>query len=172
MIKAPEVDVQVSGGEIVPLSSLYESERMVLIFLRHLGCVFCKEHVAQLKPLTDVNIVFVTLGTVEQTEAFRLKTRSPHKFICDPEKKLHSLFNLTRGGLAEFFNPHTIVRTIGALLKGHMNGLPQGDASQLPGVFIIEQDGTIFWEQRARDIADTPSALEIRSRLRPIQQKS
>ena len=61
---------------------------------------------------------------------------------------------------------------IGAALKGHFNGLPQGDAAQLPGVFIIEKDGKIEWEQRARDIADTPTPGEIRRRLRPIQQES
>jgi peroxiredoxin len=171
-VKAPEVDVLLSTGEVVPLKSLYEKERMVLVFLRHLGCVFCKEHVAQLRPLTDLNIVFVTLGGVEQTELFRKKMKSPHKFICDPDKKLHALFNLNRGGMAEFVNLHTIGRTIGAMLKGYVNGLPQGDAAQLPGVFIVETDGTVVWEQRGRDIADTPSAKEIRQRLRPAQNES
>lgn len=171
-MKAPEVDVQLSTGETVPLRSLYEKERMVLIFLRHLGCVFCKEHVAQLRHHADLNIVFVTLGNVEQTEAFRKKMRSPHRFICDPEKKLHALFNLNRGGLAEFLNPHIVVRAVAAALKGHFNGLPQGDATQMPGVFLIEQDGTVEWEQRAKDIADNPTAKEIRTRLKPIRQQS
>lgn len=166
-MKAPEVDVQLSSGETVPLKSLYESERLVLVFLRHLGCVFCKEHVAQLRGLTDLNIVFVTLGTPEQTEAFRQKMRSPHRFICDPQKKLHALFNLQRGGMAEFVNLHTIARTIGAMFKGYVNGLPQGDSAQLPGVFVVETDGTVLWEHRSRDIADTPRADEIKRRLKP-----
>ncbi len=164
---APDVEVQLSTGETVPLKCLYEEERMVLVFLRHLGCVFCKEHVAELRPLTDVNVVFVTLGTVEQTEAFRKKMKSPHKFICDPEKKLHDYFNLQRGGMAEFINPHVIVRTIRAMLHGFYNGLPQGDSAQLPGVFIISTDGAVTWEMRARDIADTPSAKDLRARLGP-----
>ncbi len=171
-VTAPQVEVTLSTGEKVPLKSLYEQERLALIFLRHLGCVFCKEHVAQLRSLKDLNIVFVTLRSPEATEAFRKKMNSPHKFISDPEKKLHGLFNLQRGGLAEVLNPHTIVRTIAALLKGYINGLPQGDAMQLPGVFLIEPDGTVTWEQRARDIADTPPPGEIRQRLRPAQQES
>ena len=153
----------------MPLRSLYEKDRMVLVFLRHLGCVFCKEHVAQLRNLTDINVVFVTLGTVDQTEAFRKKMRSPHRFICDPEKKLHDFFNLQRGGLAEFINPHVIVRAINAMLQGFFNGLPQGDAAQLPGVFIIEKDGAVSWEQRSKDIADTPRSKEVRTRLNPAQ---
>lgn len=166
---APEVDVTLSTGETVPLKSLYENERMALIFLRHLGCVFCKEHVAQLRSLSDLNIVFVTLGTPEATEAFRKKMQSPHRFICDPEKKLHALFNLQRGGLAEVLNSHTIVRTIAAMLKGYMQGLPQGDAAQLPGVFLIEKDGRVTWEQRAIDIADTVPPTQIKAKLRPAE---
>jgi peroxiredoxin len=169
---APDVQVTLSTGETVPLSSLYQSERMALIFLRHLGCVFCKEHVAQLRSLTDLNIVFVTLGTVEQSEVFRKKMHSPHKFICDPDKTLHGLFNIGKGGMAEFINPHTIVRTIAAMMQGYLNGLPQGDGAQMPGVFVIETDGTVTWEQRARDIADTPRAGEIKAKLRPAQQES
>ena len=169
---APEVDVTLSTGEKVPLKSLYENQRLALVFLRHLGCVFCKEHVGQLRNLNDLNIVFVTLGTPEQTEAFRKRMKSPHKFISDPEKKLHSLFNLQRGGLAETINAHTIVRMMAALMRGYINGLPQGDAMQLPGVFLIEPDGHVMWEQRARDIADTVPAQDIKSRLRPAQQES
>jgi peroxiredoxin len=169
---APCVDVLLSTGETVPLKALYETQRLALVFLRHLGCVFCKEHVAQLRPLKDDNIVFVTLGTPDQTEAFRKRMRSPHKFICDPEKKLHAYFNLTRGGLAEFINPHVIGRVISVLLHGYLQGIPHGDAAQLPGVFIIEIDGTVTWEQRAKDISDTPRAGEVQSKLRPIQEES
>lgn len=168
-MNAPDVDVQLSTGEVVPLRSLYEGDRMVLVFLRHLGCVFCKEHVAQLRNLTDINVVFVTLGTVEQTEAFRVKMKSPHRFICDPEKKLHAYFNLQRGGLAEFINPHVIGRAISAMLQGFFNGLPQGDNAQLPGVFLVEKDGTVSWEQRAKDIADTPRSTDVQARLKPAQ---
>jgi hypothetical protein len=171
-VNAPCVDVLLSTGEIVPLKTFYETQRLALVFLRHLGCVFCKEHVAQLRPLKDDNIVFVTLGTPEQTEVFRKRMKSPHKFICDPEKKLHAYFNLRRGGLAEFINPHVIARAIGAMLHGYLQGMPYGDAAQLPGVFIIETDGTVTWEQRSKDISDTPRAPEVQGKLRPVQEES
>ena len=164
-MQAPEVDVLMSSGETVPLRALYEKQPLVLVFLRHLGCVFCKEHVAHLRGFADPNIVFVTLGTQEQTEAFRKKMNSPHRFICDPEKKLHAHFNLNPGGLAEFINPHVIGRVIVSMLHGYLNGLPQGDPKQLPGVFIIQTNGEVTWEHRSRDIADTPRGGDIRSQL-------
>ena len=165
-MRAPDVEVKLSTGELVPLRSLYQKGPLVLIFLRHLGCVFCKEHVAHLRDLKELNIVFVTLGTEEQTEIFRKKMKSAHRFICDPEKKLHAQFNLNPGGLAEFMNPHVIGRVIVYMLKGYVNGLvAQGDPKMLPGVFLIQPDGELTWEHRSADIADTPRAEEIRRRL-------
>ena len=104
-MKAPEIDVTLSTGEVKPLRSLYEQERLALVFLRHFGCTFCREHVRELRRLPELNIAFVTLGTPEQAEDFRLNMGSPHVFISDPEKKLHGMFNLERGGLTQILEP-------------------------------------------------------------------
>jgi len=161
----PDVKVQMSSGEVVPLASLYASERLALVFLRHLGCIFCREHVAQLRRLKDLNIVFVTLGTIEQTEAFRTKMQSPHRFICDPDKSLYQHFELPKGGLTQMISPQVFVRAIGATLQGHRNARSDGDPLQMPGVFIIDTDGQIIWQHAARHAADNPSAEEIERRL-------
>lgn len=164
-MQAPEVEVTLSSGEKVPLKSLYEGQRLALIFLRHFGCVFCREHVGQLRRSPELNIAFVTLGTPEQTEEFREKMSSPHKFISDPQKELHKLFDLHQGGLAQILNPHVLVRGLNALLKGYLQGKPTHDPMQLPGVFLIEKDGSVTWQQRGKDIADNPSPGDIRLRL-------
>lgn len=155
-----------STGETVSLASLYESRRLVLVFLRHFGCIFCQEHVAALKALADTNLVFVTLGNQEQAEEFRLKTQSPHRFIADPERKLHALFDLPRGGLAQMIAPHVMIRGLAGIMKGYVNRRGPGDPMQLPGVFIIETDGSVIWEYRGRDASDNPPPEEIQRRLK------
>ena len=162
---APEAEVKLSTGQSVPLKSLYEKDRLVLVFLRHFGCSFCKEHVAELRRLPELNIAFVTLGTPEQAEEFRKRMKSPHKFISDPEKELHKMFDVGQGGLAQLINPHTIVRSISGLFKGYLHTRSDGDPRSLPGVFIIEPDGEVAWEYRGRDAADTTSGREIQERL-------
>jgi peroxiredoxin len=121
--------------------------------------------VAQLRQLKDDNIVFVTLGDPARTEEFRQSMKSPHRFICDPEKKLHAHFNLQRGGLAQMVTANVFVRGVNAVMKGHGVGAPVGDAWQMPGVFLIDPQGAVTWEHRARDAADNPSVEEVRSRL-------
>ncbi len=163
---APDFDVVLSTGETVPLRSLFERDKVALVFLRHLGCVFCREHVAQLRRYPELNIAFVTLGTVEQTEAFRIAMKSPHRFICDPEKRLHQAFNLNKGGLAQMISPRVVARAIGATLSGHFQSATTvGDPMQMPGVFVIAPSGEVTWEHRSRDAADNPSPQEIERHL-------
>jgi peroxiredoxin len=164
-MRAPDVEVQISTGEIVPLGNLYENERLALVFLRHLGCVFCRDHVAQLRRLKDLNIAFVTMGTVAQTEAFRDEMDSPHRFICDPERSLHAHFDVRRGGMAQVLHPQVFVRGIGAAMSQGLQKKPETDPLQMPGVFVIDTSGEVLWEHRARHAADNPSGEEIKRRL-------
>jgi hypothetical protein len=43
------------------------------------------------------------------------------------------------------------------MAKGHQIGIPQGDVRQLPGVFIIDTDGSIRFSHHADGPADHPS---------------
>lgn len=160
-----DVEVQLSTGETVTLGALYAEQPLALVFLRHLGCIFCREHVAQLRRLKDLNIVFVTLGNVEQTEAFRQKMQSPHRFICDPEKALYHHFDLPRGGLTQVLSPQVFVRAIGATLQGHSNARTGQDPLQMPGVIVIGTDGEVRWQYRSRNAADNPPPDEIERHL-------
>jgi peroxiredoxin len=164
-VKAPEMDVTLSTGEVVPLRTLYQEERMLLVFLRHFGCIFCREYVSQLKSLDSANIVFVTLGRPEQAAEFKKSMGSPHRFLCDPNKELHKHFNLQRGGMAQMFKPSVVVRGIKAMSSGHGVGMAVGDPWQMPGVFLVETDGTVTWEYYSQDASDNPAVGEVEGRL-------
>src|SRR5689334_10576670 len=76
----------------------------LLAFLRHFGCPFCKETVAELKRITAEDpayppVLFVAqCGVPETTEFFA--TRWPAaRVVCDPEKTLYYAMGLRRGGL-------------------------------------------------------------------------
>lgn len=162
---APALDVRLWNGEVVPLDSLYRDQPLVLVFLRHFGCTFCREHVAQLRLHPSLNIVFVGMGDVEQTAAFRQAMRSPHPFISDPDRVLYQAFGLGQGTGKQMFNARTFARGFGATLRGHWVGVPVGDPWQMPGVFLIEPDGHVSWEYRSVDASDNATAEEILSHL-------
>ena len=164
-VNAPVVDVDLDDGSRVPLASLYQSRKLVLVFLRHFGCTFCREQVARLRLQTGLNVVFVGMGTVDETAEFKRAMRSPHPFIADPNRELYGAFGLGNGTGKQVFNLSVFTRGFGATLRGHFVGSPIGDPWQMPGVFLIEPSGEVSWEYRSVDIADNVSEGEVLSRL-------
>ena len=66
-------------AERVDLRSLWDGRRIILCFVRHLGCAFCHQQVAALQAISaklaedDVHVVVVSLGTKTQAKFFRVR---------------------------------------------------------------------------------------------------
>jgi peroxiredoxin len=164
-MKAPDALVDLDTGSQVPLSSLYGNKRLILVFLRHCGCLFAREQVAQLRFHPNLNIAFVTMASRDELAEFKKRTRSPHPMIADPDRKLYQAFGLGKGEGKQVFNLRTFARGFGATLRGHWVGTPIGDPWQMPGVFLIEPDGEISWEYRSVDAADNVSLALVQEHL-------
>lgn len=164
-MNAPDLNVLLSTGEMVALSDLYRESPVALVFVRHFGCVFCRERIAEFRRLENENVVFVTMGNPVQAEAIRQKFRSPHRFVCDPEQAVYQAFGLPKGSFGQMFNPTTFVRGFRAAARGHGVGAPVGDPWQLGGAFVIDRTGRVTWEKRAQHAADDASEEEIRREL-------
>jgi len=148
--------VKLSTGITIPLEELYTKKKLVLVFLRHCGCVFSKEQVAQLRVHPNINIAFVMMSSPTKAQEFKDNLRSPHTFISDPDRELYRKMGLSNGGSKEMFGPKVWARGFGAILRGHFVGLPIGDPWQMPGVFVIETDGEISWSYVSKDASDNP----------------
>lgn len=153
-MKAPAEIVRKSTGEEISLRSLYEERPLALVFLRHFGCIFCREQVADLRDHPDRNIAFVCMAGPDEAEDFRRLMKSPHVFLCDPEAKLYEDFELERGSVKQMFGGEVWRRGFGAGLKGHAVGRPVGDPWRMPGEFILGTDGSVVWEHRPRHAGD------------------
>lgn len=169
-MRVPETSVVLEDGSTSPLSDLYRAQPLVLVFLRHSGCVFCRYHVAQLRTCADLNLYFVCMQTPAEATEFKEQMRSPHRFICDPDRVLYEALGLQRGGFTQVFNIRTFRRGVEAMRHGHLNKKPTADPWQLAGTFIVDTDGEIVWSRQAKDAADVATAAEIRERLDGIGQ--
>lgn len=163
-MQAPAVDVLTHEGTRVPLASFFADKPVALIFLRHLGCIFCREQVSELKE-AGLNIALVGMATPEEAAEFQKDVGVPHPVICDPNRHLHEAFGLTRGTKAQLINFKTITKGLRAYRAGHRQTKIIGDPFQLPGAFVIGTSGEILWEYRGKDAADHPTAQMIKSAL-------
>lgn len=154
-----------SGSDLASLSKLHP---VLVVFLRHAGCTFCRQAVADVAKVRQgieangVQIVFVHLGNPQATAMLLAR----HGFqsmetIHDTDQRLYEAFGLKRGTIAQVASPRVIWRGICAgLLEGHGMGKPEGDVLQLPGVFLLD-NCEVSNSFRHRSAADRPDYLAV-----------
>ena len=138
---------------------------LMVIFLRHFGCVFCKEamHDISVKrkgfEAQGFRIVFVHMSD-DQTAAdyFSRFNLSDIDFISDAEQNYYRSFGLLRGSFNQLYGLQTWIR--GYKIKKQFDydvelAKKLGDSTQMPGVFIL-MDGQIKESFIHRHAAERP----------------
>jgi hypothetical protein len=165
-MRVPEFGVLRHDGAHVPLYGLAASGPVALVFLRHLGCLFCREQVATLRDaLPEANVAFVAMAEPRRAARFRTWMRSPHVFLCDPERQVYEAFGLQRGTFRQHFAPGVVGRGVAALRAGHRIGRPVEDLWQLGGTFVMDAEGCVTAAFPAVDAGDHPSPEALRRAL-------
>jgi peroxiredoxin len=101
-------------------------------------------------------VVLVGLGTIEQAARFRTERSLSFPIICDPQKELYRQYGLSRGGVSSLVSAAVLLKSMRAMSRGHVPGIPRGDVMQLPGVFLINTDGNILYSYYSKDASDHP----------------
>ena len=152
------------GGDAVSLS---REKPVLVVFLRHFGCTFCREAA---KDVADgrgaieekAALVFVHMGSGAQGDAFFERYGlSDVRHVSDPKGELYEAFGLGRGSLGQLFGLPVWVRGFKAgVVDGHWVGKLVGDGFRMPGVFRIE-DGKVTAEFRHRHAGERPDYGEL-----------
>jgi peroxiredoxin len=170
VLRSNQIDVSLLGAYVSQtgetLAALAERP-LFLVFLRHFGCTFCREAVADLSEKRQsieaggTPLAFVHLGTEEKARWFF----KPYGMLdiprfSDPGGRLYESFGLVRAELRQYLNSESILRMLGALLRGHFIGFPAGDIERMPGAFLIDQ-GKIQKAFRHKLVSDRPDYLAL-----------
>jgi peroxiredoxin len=150
------------------LVSLVEQAPVLLVFLRHAGCTFCREAISDIAETRaaieadGTRIVLVHLG--DQSQLQRVVERygvADIERIADPERALYQAFGLKRGNLLQLLGPKVVWRALLAgWMRGHGVGRPAADSAQMPGVFRIDR-GLVVSRFRHASAADRPCYIEM-----------
>jgi peroxiredoxin len=154
----------------VSLDEMSRLSPLLLVFLRHRGCTFCREAVddiaAQHRTIraAGIQLAFVHMGCdLESEEFFRKIGLGDVPRVSDPDRSLYRAFGLTRGGWMAVFGPRVWWRGFSAaILRGHGAGLLAGDGLQMPGVFLLFH-GEVIRSFRHQSVADRPNYIEFAS---------
>ena len=167
---APDKTIRLAlTGELYSLSKLWEEGPAVVVFLRHLGCTFCREHIAHLQKDYDrfeklgVKLGLITVAQPEDTLSFCRDRNLLDHFVClsDPEKQAYQTYGLSRAGVSKLLTANVFMRGFQSVMHGHLVGMPKGDPYQMPGLFIVDRNGIVKYAHRSKDASDNPSNSDL-----------
>lgn len=144
---------------------------LLLVYLRHLRCISCLGHVAEVREHLDeirragADVLVVTQSTPKALSGVSL----PLPTVCDPERTSYRLLGLDRGRVSMFFRAKVLARYLRLIFVGWLPhlGEPGEDMLQLGGDFIVSADQRLLYAHRSNDPADRPAAGDL---VKQIQQ--
>lgn len=162
--------MRTNQGETV--LEISEKFPVLLIFLRHFGCIFCKEALDDIAGIRDrieqkgVRIVFVHMSANSVAKRyFEEYNMTDATHVSDPEQVYYAKFNLTKGNFSQLYGLQTWIRGFSMQKAGYRLELARalGDSTQMPGIFLIHQ-GEIknsFIHRRVSDRPDYDALVEF-----------
>ena len=156
------LDSVVTGMNLAPgtLRNQLGTDVTLFVFLRHFGCMFCRETLADMRKVSEEDprfptSIFFHQGTAIEGRAFLRRYWPDVRAIADQRAEFYEGFGVERGGLIRMLGPSVWASKSRARAKGHANGERTGDIWRMPGVFLVRGE-EVVWAHEHRHAADHP----------------
>ncbi len=143
----------------IRLSAMWQRQPIVLVFVRHSGCTFCRTQAAELRDeypaiqAAGADVVLVTMDDPKSLQTLKQQLKLPFACLGDPQQAAYRAYQCPRGSLWAVAGPAMWGRAIKSVFKQGFGAI-RGDAMQLPGSFVIDRSGVIRFAYRSRQSAD------------------
>jgi peroxiredoxin len=166
---APEASVHTIDASEIALSSLWSTaERgLALVFLRHYGCPFCKEHALAIESQradfqqAGITVAYIGCGTIDEARSFHDDLELANPVYNDPERIAYTAYGIGNATGGSLLHPKVIAGGIRAAGKGYLPRRSSGNPMQLQGQFLIDRHGIIRSVARPALMSDIPSATDL-----------
>lgn len=174
ILEQPVVGLNLPGGTVGELVRAGPGATL-LVFLRHFGCIFCKEMVRDLKLVSAEpnypGVVFFGQGDLEESRAFAEKVWPEMSIVCDPDRVLFNAMGLGKGSVYQMFGPSVWACAMRAGLKGNFQGRPVGDIWTMPGAFAVDPTGRVLWRHEFEHAGHHPDWSAVPDLIRGQEQR-
>jgi hypothetical protein len=157
-------------GSTMRLRQVWGTRTAVQVFLRHFGCLFCHQMVAEVLAASHeivangAHVVLVGCGTLEQGLKFAREKGIPREGVelyCDPGRETYEAASLDRSYVKTFLSTGAHRAYTSARRDGHANTGRFGDVAQLGGVAVITAPAHLHFLHRSRFAGDHPDVADI-----------
>jgi peroxiredoxin len=152
------------------LGELWAEHPAVLVFVRHFGCLFCRQQVAELAPMAEAirargaRLAIIGQGSVEDARVFRTEQQLTVPLFTDPARDAYCAMQM-RSGTRTVIGPRVLRRAWTAWRQGFRQTRPAGDPFQQGGVVIVDTAGAERYAFISRDAGDHPAPADILAAL-------
>ena len=151
-----------------PVSTPDSDQPILLVFLRHFGCVFCRETLHTISKekrwieKMGSKIVIVHQSPEEEAKAelekFGLQDLTR---VSDPSCRFYRRFGLESVSATDMLSMKNILRMMDIMMfKRLFQGRTKGDPLQMPGAFLVK-NGQIINGYKHEDASDSPDYLRL-----------
>jgi peroxiredoxin len=138
--------VQDPSGHTVKLGDARAGRAGLIVLMRHFGCIFCRQRlaelVAQTEPYADVDFAVWVIGngTALMAQDFVEKHNVTRSVYTDPSREIYKVLGMNRNfGL----NFKSLKQSIVAFKQGHRQTEVKGDPWQQGGVVVFDGQGDV-----------------------------
>jgi len=149
-------------GKARTIGSLWGPRPLVLVFLRHFGCLFAKQQTDELKRhhaalcATGAEVVAIGNGQIEEARAFATEEQLPFSLLTDPTGQSYCAVELKRG-IGTALKPSVFARALRARWAGFHQTKTVGDPLQQGGVLVFSAGGREVYRYVSDSAGDHPS---------------
>lgn len=170
VIRPPSAPIDPLGRMVsqrgATLTELSRRKPLLIIFLRHSGCTFCREAVSDVARVREeiealgTQIAFVHMGQSEPIELLQKYDLADLHSFRDPVCRLYDTFGLKMGSFNQTLGPRVWWRGLCAWMKGHKQGSSDGNVFRMPGTFLMN-NGELVRAYRHRSASDRPDYVRL-----------
>lgn len=148
--RAPDFTIRDPRGDLLTLASV--SSPLMLVFLRYLGCPFCREALSLLSARyleiasQGVELWAFVPSSEEAAKEFAKKHNLPFRLLSDPARQVYRLYHVDEDrfytGTLKGLSGQKLMEAAKLTLK-HGHGMPEGTERQRTGAFLVDSEGIL-----------------------------
>jgi peroxiredoxin len=179
-VPAPDVILQSTDGANMQLAQFWQRASVLLFFVRHVGCVFCREQARTLAQryadirTRDAEVIAIIPTDAINAGRFARSMHLPYPVLCDAPRRAFSAFGLYDATIGDLVQPEVLLRTARQFARGNIPTVNPFSSSltQLGGVFIVGSDGVVRLGHAATPVFAYPAVDACLSVLDNMQISS
>lgn len=159
----------------VELKDAVGQGKTAILFLRYYGCTLCQYDMKLLKDhygeITEEggNFMVVLQSDPEKMALDIDKDSFPYKIICDPDRTLYQMFQITPAGTKEELGGGNVLEKVARAREHFTHGDYEGDELQLPAVMVMDKNLKVLYVHYGTNAADVPGWAELAALLADTQ---